>query len=156
MGLQEELGLKAGINIPSHEALLNVYFTASCLKKYADQFFAPFGLTDVQFNMMMLLKYQSGSADGLSQADLSRMMLVNRANITSLVDRMEKTGFVKRTADPNDRRYHIVVLTSKGLKKLEEVEPLYSSEVKKVMSPLKEADQKKLISFLESVRTSLK
>jgi DNA-binding MarR family transcriptional regulator len=156
MALQQELGLKKQINIPSHEALLNIYFTASCLKKYADAFFSPFGLTDVQFNMMMLLKYQPENTEGLSQADLSRMMLVNRANITSLVDRMEKAGFVERTADPNDRRYNIIKLTAKGQKKLEEVVPLYAREVKKVMSPLKDTDQKKLICLLESVRTSLK
>lgn len=155
MSLQKELGLRKPINIPSHEVLLNIYFTASCLKKFADQFFVPFGLTDVQFNMMMLLKYQPGDTEGLSQAQLSRMMLVNRANITSLVDRMEKAGFVQRTADAKDRRYNIIKLTGKGAKRLEEVVPLYAKEVKKVMSPLKEAEQKKLIGFLGKVRTEL-
>ena len=116
MALTEELGLKKPVAFAPHEALLSIYYTASCLKKKADQFFAPFGLTDVQFNLMMLLKHQSGDAGGLSQAQLSAMMLVNRANITSLVDRMEKAGFVQRTADAKDRRYNIVKLTSKGLK----------------------------------------
>ncbi|MBN1796114.1 MAG: MarR family transcriptional regulator [Sedimentisphaerales bacterium] len=156
MGLTQELGLKKSVAFPPHEALLNIYYTASCLKKYADQFFAPFGLTDVQFNMMMLLKHQSGEQGGLSQAELSRMMLVNRANITSLVDRMEKTGLVQRTADDKDRRYNIVKLTSKGLKHLEEVEPIYAGKVKEIMSPLKEAEMKKLITYLKKVRTELK
>lgn len=156
MALQQELGLKTKINIPSHEALLNIYFTASCLKKKADAFFAPLGLTDVQFNMMMLLKYQSGRQAGLSQADLSRMMLVHRANITSLVDRMEKAGLAERTADAKDRRYNIVKLTGKGRKKLEEVVPLYAKEVIKIMSPLKNSEQKKLIHYLENIRAGLK
>ena len=42
MALQQELGLKKPIAFVQHEALLNVYYTASCLKKKADQFFAPF------------------------------------------------------------------------------------------------------------------
>jgi DNA-binding MarR family transcriptional regulator len=155
MVLQHELGLKKTITFLPHEALLNVYYTASCLKKKADQFFAPFRLTDVQFNLMMLVRYQSGDEEGLSQAQLSSMMLVNRANITSLVDRMEKSGLVERTDSPTDRRYNIVRLTAKGKKLLDEVEPLYAKEVKRVMAVLKDPDQKKLIAMLERVRANL-
>lgn len=155
MGLDKELQLKKPLVIGSHEALLNIYYTASCLKKKGDQFFAPFGLTDVQFNLMMLLKYQAEDDGGLSQARLSQMMLVNRANITSLVDRMEKARFVERTASANDRRYNIVKLTAKGQKVLDEVEDLYAKEVKKVMAVLKEPEQKKLITMLEKVRGNL-
>ncbi len=155
MALQQELGLKKPITFLQHEALLNVYYTASCLKKKADQFFAPFSLTDVQFNLMMLVRYQSGDEEGLSQAQLSSMMLVNRANITSLVDRMEKAGMVERTDSPTDRRYNIVRLTAKGRKLLDEVEPLYAKEVRKVMAVLKDAHQKKLTAMLERIRANL-
>jgi len=155
VGLDKELQLKKPLVLDSHEALLNIYYTASCLKKKGDQFFAPFGLTDVQFNLMMLLKYQAEDDGGLSQARLSQMMLVNRANITSLVDRMEKAQFVERTASANDRRYNIVKLTAKGQKVLEQVEDLYGREVKKVMAVLKEPEQKKLIAMLEKVRGNL-
>lgn len=155
MALTQELGLKKPIVLLPHEALLNVYYTASCLKKKADQFFAPFGLTDVQFNLMMLVKHQSGDQAGLSQARLSAMMLVNRANITSLVDRMEKGGLVERTDSPTDRRYNIVKLTAKGRKLLDEVEPLYGKEIRKVMAALKDTDQKKLIAMLERTRANL-
>ncbi len=156
MALTQELGLRKPVAFPPHEALLNIYYTASCLKKKADVFFKPLGLTDVQFNMMMLLKHQSGDEGGLSQAQLSDMMLVNRANITSLVDRMEKAEFVKRTASPTDRRYNIVKLTNKGMKLLTQVEPLYAAEVKKTMGVLKEPELKKLVTFLEKVRAELK
>jgi DNA-binding MarR family transcriptional regulator len=155
VGLDKELQLKKPLALEPHEALLNIYYTASCLKKKGDQFFAPFGLTDVQFNLMMLLKYQAQDDGGLSQARLSQMMLVNRANITSLVDRMEKAQFVQRTASAKDRRYNIVKLTAKGQKLLDEVEDLYTKEVKKVMAVLKEPEQKKLIAMLEKVRNNL-
>jgi len=152
MALKQELGLKKDFGVLEHEALLNIYYTASRIKKRADEFFRPFGLTDVQFNLMMLLSYQSGAKGGLSQARLSDMMLVNRANVTSLIDRMEKGGLVVRTADENDRRYNIVKLTSKGKKLLARVEPLYAQEVKRVMSSAGAAEQKKLVTILEKIR----
>jgi DNA-binding MarR family transcriptional regulator len=99
----------------------------------------------------MLLKHQSEAEEGLSQARISEMMLVNRANITSLIDRMEKAGSVKRTA-ADDRRYNIIKMTVKGKKLLAKVEPLYARKVKKVMACLGKTEQKRLVSLLEKIR----
>jgi len=153
MGLRQELGLKKGFRALEHEAMLSIYYTASRIKKRADEFFRPFGLTDVQFNVMMLLAYQSGSEGGLSQAKLSDMMLVNRANVTSLIDRMEKVGLVKRTTSPKDRRFNIVRLTLKGKKLLARVEPMYVLEVKRIMTSASSAEQKKLVATCEKIRS---
>jgi DNA-binding MarR family transcriptional regulator len=155
MSLEFELNLRKPVTLLAHEALLNTYYTASCLKKKAGDFLRPFGLTDVQFNLMMLLKYQSGPKGGLSQAQLSNMMLVNRANITSLIDRMEKAGLVVRTPAPSDRRSNIVKLTTWGRKLLAQIEPLYTKEVKRIMAALKQVEQKTLILMLEKIRSNI-
>ncbi len=155
MSLEHELGLKKPIAMLGHEALLNIYFTATCIKKRAVEFLRPFGLTDVQLNVLMLLHHQSGDDGGLSQAQISDMMLVNRANITSLIDRMEKAKLVVRTAAADDRRYNIIKLTERGKKIFAKVDPLYANKVKNSMVILKEAEQKKLIRMLEKVRANL-
>lgn len=155
MALQQELGLKKGFSVLEHEAILNIYYTASRIKKQAAEFFRTFGLTDVQFNVLMLLHYQTAPEEGLSQAQLSDMMLVNRANITSLIDRMEKAGLVIRTAAANDRRYNIVKMTSRGKKLLAKAEPLYAKQVEKMMALTKSAEQKKLMTILGKIRKKL-
>ena len=76
---------------------------------------------------ILLLKYQTSDNKGMTQATISKMMLVNRANITMLVDRMEKGDLVTRTAAPGDRRSNIVIMTEKGKKLLDEVEVLCGS-----------------------------
>jgi MarR family 2-MHQ and catechol resistance regulon transcriptional repressor len=156
MALEEELKLKKGFDIVGHEALLNIYYTANLLKKRADVLFKASALTDVQYNVMALLTYQAGKEGGLSQAQLSDMMLVNRANITSLVDRMEKSGLVVRTAHSADRRFNIIKLTSKGAKLFAKVEPYYFEQIRRVMSGVTESEQKKLMAILEKVRANLK
>ncbi|MHC4555683.1 MAG: MarR family winged helix-turn-helix transcriptional regulator [Planctomycetota bacterium] len=155
MSLEVELGLRKPVALLAHEALLNTYYTASCLKKKAGLFLRPFGLTDVQFNLMMLLQQQSSSEEGLTQAQLSDMMLVNRANITSLIDRMEKGGLVARTSTPADRRYNIVKLTDRGKDLLTQIEPLYAQEVKRIMAALADSEKKKFIKMLERVRCNI-
>ena len=155
MSLKEELGLTKPIATTGHEALLNICFTGTCIKKQASEFLRTFGLTDVQLNLMMMLYHHSPRRGGLSQAKLSDMMLVNRANITSLVDRMEKANLVKRTPAPNDRRTNIIKLTKRGKRILERVLPLYGKEVKRLMSALTVTEQKRLIKMLEKVRANI-
>ena len=155
MSLEFELCLRRPFTLLAHEALLSIYYSASCLKKKASEFLKPFGLTDVQFNLMMLLKYQSDQDEGLSQAQLSSMMLVNRANITSLIERMEKIELVIRTPAPSDRRSNIVKLTERGGTLLAKIEPLYTKEVKRIMAALKQDEQKTVIEMLEKIRGNI-
>lgn len=154
MHLQQELGLRVGFEEVSHEGLLNIYYTASRIKKRASEFFRQHNLTDVQFNLMMLLQYQGGE-EGLSQVNLSRMMLVNRANITSLIDRMERSGLVTRSVSADDRRYNLIRLTPQGKKMLLAVEDAYMKEIKRIMGAISPDELKTLMALLERIRSNI-
>jgi MarR family 2-MHQ and catechol resistance regulon transcriptional repressor len=155
MSLKTELGLRRDFHSAAHEALLNIDFTAAQVKKKADVFFKAHSLTDVQFNLLMLLKYHSGDNGGLTQVQLSRMMLVNRANITSLVDRMEKAELVLRTPVPGDRRYNVVRLTERGQDILARAEEDYRRKVSELMGVCSEERLRQLIDALERIRGNL-
>ena len=51
----------------------------------------------------------------LSVGDLGASLLAPSGNISSLLDRMEADGLVKRIADPADRRRFMIRLTDRGL-----------------------------------------
>ena len=152
MKLEKELKLKQGIKVAEHEALLNIYYTGDVLKKRARQFFKKYGVTDVQFNLLELLYYQAPENVGLTQGELSRMLLVNRSNMTSLIDRMEKAHLVTRFDVPGDRRYNAIRLTPQGKKILLSVEHEYIEEVKKIMGVLSKPEIKTLTSAMERIR----
>ena len=154
MGLKEELKLNKPFAFPEHEAFLNIYYTGALIRKWGTDFLGRFGLTDVQFNLMMILKHQ-GEKEDLSQARLSEMMLVNRANITGLVDRLEKAGLVKRVGDPKDRRTNLIILTGKGRQLINKVDPLYGRELHRIMKVLSAAEVKQLIRSCEKIRANL-
>ena len=67
MKLQQELKLKQPLASVNHEALLSLVRTAALMQKLSDRFFSRFGLTDVQFNILMILKERGN--DGLSQQE---------------------------------------------------------------------------------------
>ncbi|MCE5186098.1 MAG: MarR family transcriptional regulator [Planctomycetaceae bacterium] len=153
MSLKEELNLSKPLVSLEHEALLSIYYTDICIRKRAAEFLSSFGLTDVQFNLMMMLKHNGGT-EGLSQARLAELMMVNRANITGLIDRLEKLGMLRRTAAA-DRRYNIIQLTDKGRSILDKADPAYGREVQRVMKGLTKTELKDLVSACEKLRRRL-
>lgn len=155
MPLQTELGMRRGYDSLSLETLLSIYFTASQARKKAAKFLRAYGLTDVQFNVLSLLKRQSGENGGLTQVELSKMLLVNRANITTLVDRMEKADLVARKPVPGDRRYNVIELTGHGEQMFADVEEIYLEKTQEIMSVLDETEMRALMGMLEKVRKNL-
>jgi DNA-binding MarR family transcriptional regulator len=142
-------------NIPEHDALLNIFFTGVLLRKRARDFFARHRITDVQFNVLSLIHDRAGWDGGLTQIELSRLLLVNRSNITSLIDRMELGGLVTRAPDPEDRRNKIVRLTQKGKKRLLAIESHYTEEVKEIMKVLSAEEMEDLNVILAKIRERL-
>ena len=155
MTLKSELGMRKGFENPAHEALLNIYYSAARIRKKAGEFFRRHGLTDVQFNVLSLLRHQSGDIEGLTQVELSKMMLVNRANITTLIDRMEKAGLVARKPVPDDRRYNIVALTPHGLEMYQQVSGIYKRKIGEIMHVLDDDELEALKTILEKLRMNL-
>ena len=70
-----------------------------------------FGLTVPQSGALRVLA-QNGR---LSSVELSRKLFVTPSNITGIIDRLEKKGFVKRVQKKGDRRIMLISLTRKGL-----------------------------------------
>ena len=117
MALSDELGFRRPIDARAHEAVLSIFVTASLLGKEADRVLQPFGLTQAHFDILMLLRYQTadGSAD---QTTLGKMLVVNRSNVTGLVDRMERDGLLGRASCPSDARGSFAILTDAGRDRL--------------------------------------
>jgi len=150
MRLHRELKLKQPLASVNHEALLSLVRTSSLMQKLSDRFFSRFGLTDVQFNILMILK-EHGSA-GLSQQELSEHLIVTKSNVVGLIDRLERAGYVQRVSHPSDRRFNQIVLTPKGAKLETKVEELYFTEVDKMMNALSTPQKRAVIQAMERIR----
>lgn len=154
MSLQHEMGYRHPLENLEQEALLNVMYTALVFSKEGYRLLSPLRLTESQFNVLMILKYQSGG-EPMTQTRLGNMLLVNRSNVTGLIDRMEKAGWVERMNDAADRRINRVRLTKAGVHRLAEAEPVYFARLKDVIGVLNRKEQKQLCRLLERIRTTL-
>ena len=70
-----------------------------------------FGMSLARFDLLSQLER---TPDGLTMTELSRRMMVSNGATTSLVDRLEEDGLLKRAPHPGDRRATIIHLTAKG------------------------------------------
>ena len=154
MGLVEELGLDRPIETVEHESLLNIVYTGTLIARASFRYFQGHRLTDAQFNVLVQLKYAGGSA--LSQAALGRRLVVNKADMTGIIDRLERTGLVERVAHPNDRRVNLVRMTAEGENAVETLEAGYLEGVGKLMSGISQTDLNRLNRILEKVRRNVK
>jgi len=152
MSLQDELGLAQPFSDDRHEAVLSIVRTANLLSARAANLFRKFGLTEAQFNLLFALKFSDGD---LTQADLGKRLVVTRASITSVLDKLEAKSLVRRQKVPGNRRIHHVRLTDEGIAQLEKVEPLYRDEIHRLLDQLDEGGCGALIRVLETIRERL-
>ena len=150
MKLQQELKLKQPLASRNHEALLALVRTSSLILKLSDRFFSQYGLTDTQFNIMMILSDHIPA--GLSQQELSEQLIVTKSNVVGLIDRLERAGYVRREAHPTDRRYNQIVLTSKGEKLEARIEAQYFNEVDRIMNVLSGTQKRELVQAMDALR----
>lgn len=74
--------------------------------------------------------------DGMTQAELSRRMLVTAGNLTGLVDRAERDGLVERRPDATDRRAVRVYLTRRGQKLFDDAQRRHASRIARSLAAL--------------------
>ena len=118
---------------PGYDLVSAVMATADAFLRESHRLFRPHGLSGAQYNLLNVVAL---SADGLSQRELSDHLVVDRSNITGLLDRMEKAGWVRRTDHPEDRRVYRVVLTPAGRALWEKITPQYLAVVRQVTSKI--------------------
>jgi DNA-binding MarR family transcriptional regulator len=128
----------------AQKVIREIVATADVFLRESHRLFRPHGLTAAQYNVLNIL---AGTRDGkgLSQRELGDILVVDRSNVTGLLDRMEKCGWVRRADDAKDRRIYRVELTAKGRKLWTRVEPLYAEVVRQLTEG---ADQRQMQAAL--------
>ena len=95
--------------------------TGLAMRSYADQQLKSYGLTVEQLQVLK----QTDLRVGLPQRTLSVLTGKSPANITRILDRLEKKERIVRKANPDDRRSSLVFLTGVGKILSDEVTSLF-------------------------------
>jgi DNA-binding MarR family transcriptional regulator len=104
--------------MPKDDRLIFLVFTAQLkLRAYLKNVFSEAGvtITPAQSGILFLLKNKNGQ----TMSELSAVLTLDNSTLTGLVDRLERSGFVKRSTGRLDRRASHVFITGKGGEEIE-------------------------------------
>lgn len=137
----------------SKQALYELTSLQDALEDVFSMHFARYGLSEPKFKALIHL-YMAGDR-GLIQSELGAKMLVSRANITGLIERLEKEDLVVRRNDPSDKRVFRVCLTNRAFALMHAFLPVHNDFMHKVMFVLDSQEKEVLISLLRKLNKGL-
>jgi DNA-binding MarR family transcriptional regulator len=151
--LRSQIALNRDFRGAGEAAFLALVWTWQQLEAAGRAFFPRYGITDVQFNVLMILwDYRERP---LRQHELADILVVNRASAGGVIARVERAGWIERQVDPGDTRARLVRLTRAGIAKLEEVRGPYYRLLSRVFRDADGAALTGFIEYLDEVRSRL-
>jgi DNA-binding MarR family transcriptional regulator len=122
------------------------------LARQMEEELAPTGVTGSKFNVLMELAASPKGALPLSE--VARRLLKSPPNMTTLIDRLEADGWVRRVRETNDRRVVRAEITDEGWKALGRAAPIVFGAEKRLLSCLPVTRRRELTQLLETVSGS--
>lgn len=100
------------------KALINILYTANWITAKQNTFFAKFGLSPQQYNILRILR---GANKPLTMQTVKERMIERAPNATRLTDKLCAKSLIERIPCETDRRVVHIAITNKGRKLLEEI-----------------------------------
>ena len=110
---------------------------ARALARRFDEALRPVGLTSGQFSLLMSLNQPNAPTVGA----VAELLGMDRTTLTANLKPLQREGLVANDIDPGDRRGRLVVLTSKGKRRLKAALPIWKrthEEADALLVPVKD------------------
>ena len=100
-----------------------------------------------QAGILFLLKKK----DGQSMSEISQFFSIDNSTITGIVDRLHKSGFVRRTAGPNDRRVSLIYITPRGVEEINRAKTVIKKVNEEIKSGFSEQEVETFKKILNNI-----
>lgn len=138
-------------NVLATEAVMNTLRTADVLFDLIGRLLRPLNVSAAGGLVLGILR-DHGS---MSPSELGERLIVTRAAVTGLLDSLEQRGFVRRSANPADRRSLVVQITPAGLTVLQELRTIVHHHEKAWLNSFSDGDLRSYIEQLHRIQDSL-
>lgn len=137
------------------DALLayNILRTNAGLQPFIDRGLRDLNLTGAQLNTLLVLR--DAGPEGIALGEIGRQLVVTKANVTGLIDRLEREELVQRDGHA-DRRITLAKLTPKGRDLLDAVLPRHRRLLEDLLDGLDLSEKQQLIALLTRIRRGLR
>ena len=111
-----------------------------------------YGLSHAALNALAVIE---GAAGPVPAGVVSTRMHITTGTMTSVLDTLERNGYVRRIADPEDRRKVLVDITPAAQKLLDELLPAVQQVARIVMGVLDDRELEMFLGTLGRIRTAI-
>jgi DNA-binding MarR family transcriptional regulator len=146
--IKKRLKLKKELPI-REEVALNIRIASSQLESDFEKRIADFGITGVQYNVLRILR--GVYPEGHPRCEIMVRMVEKAPDITRLIDKLEKQELVERVRTKEDRRMSITKITEKGLKLVNDIQPVVEAASKQVTKNLSNIECRELSNLIEKL-----
>jgi DNA-binding MarR family transcriptional regulator len=119
MKRRQRTALDDGSTSESDAAVLTVRL-GGMLNLEVDEFFRPWGITVLQFNVLRILYVRDEERRGISRGALESLLIRRVPDVTRLLDRLEAAGLIERYRPKESQRTVLARLTDKGFDLVEQ------------------------------------
>jgi len=126
--------------------MCHIFLLSSVLERTANRECERFGMTLPQW--MALGCIGNEGKVGITHSELCHRLMLSKAPVTGIVDRMERDGFARRVADENDRRVSRIIIKPKGEKTWRQVRDVLRDHAIDHCSAMNQSEQETLLGLL--------
>jgi len=138
-------------NVLATEAVMNTIRTADLIFDRIGRLLRPLDVSAAGGLVLGVLRDRGR----MSPSELGERLIVTRATVTGLLDSLERRGFVRRSANPDDRRGLLVEITPAGLDVLQRLRVLIHRNEKAWMGALTDDELHAYIGTLHRIQQSV-
>lgn len=128
-----------------HGASILLSHLARLVRAQSESALEPLGLRPRHLVALTVLRDNEGS----TQQGLAGLLSIDRTNLVGLLNELETDGLIERRRDVDDRRRHLVAITGKGSRRLEEAEEALAEAEDRVLGALDPEQREQLYSLLQ-------
>ncbi|KPP96423.1 MAG: MarR family transcriptional regulator [Bacteroidetes bacterium HLUCCA01] len=152
MRLEDEIQQYTFRNV-HQKLLINLFYTYNVLSSSTQEILKAENLTMQQFNILRILRGQHPRPS--TNTMVKERMLDKNSDVTRLIDRMVRDGFVSRRNCTSDRRRVDITITQKGLDALNAIDRR-SQEMDAIAAGLSEDEAQICSDMLDKLRSGTK
>ncbi len=126
------------------------------MKQIQDEKLIPYDITNQQARLLGDIHQQLQNESDICQKDLERVMRLRGSSITSLLQGLERKGFIFRSTGDQDGRTKKLGITSKGIALIDEMESVFQNTEKQFLQGMTVEDKENFQRLLKLAYENIK
>ena len=137
-------------NTPELKLSLNFIYTYNWYLERQKKYFAQYGITQQQYNVLRILRGKYPGA--YSTSEIRERMLDKMSDTSRIVDRLMKKNLVFRTISKVDKRLVDVVITDEGLGLLDKMDTTIKENANNTFMQFSKTEKETFYQLLDKLR----